>query len=292
MNPIPAPVCFVALAAILALPVGARAVDEGFDRYAVILSRKPFGDAPVEEPPPPAPAPAAESFARALRVCSITKPEGEGPIRVGIVDKAANNAVYMLREGEESPQGIRLVSANLAEEEAVLQKGDEIALLKLGQEPVTPLSGQEAANRRAAPADAASYAERRRQRREALLEQAAQGNAAIERPPPKYTGEELRKHLQEYNLEAIRQGLPALPIELTPEQDLQLVREGVLPPPDGMSLPEPAPEPAPAPEAPRFAAPARQTPPAARNLIDSLPPELRDLQIEDLSAEELEMLLQ
>ena len=31
-------------------------------------------------------------------------------------------------------------------------------------------------------------------------------------------------------MEAIRQGLPPLPLELTPEQDDQLVAEGVLPP--------------------------------------------------------------
>ena len=31
-------------------------------------------------------------------------------------------------------------------------------------------------------------------------------------------------------MEVIRQGLPPLPIPLTPEQDSQLVKEGVLPP--------------------------------------------------------------
>ncbi|HPG01029.1 MAG TPA: hypothetical protein PLE77_13295, partial [Kiritimatiellia bacterium] len=51
-------------------------------------------------------------------------------------------------------------------------------------------------------------------------------------PPaqPKYTGEELERHLQEYQMEVIRQGLPPLPIPLTPEMDNQLVNEGVLPP--------------------------------------------------------------
>ena len=49
-------------------------------------------------------------------------------------------------------------------------------------------------------------------------------------PQPKYTGEELEKHLKEYQMEVIRQGLPPLPIPLTPDMDDQLVKEGVLPP--------------------------------------------------------------
>ena len=47
---------------------------------------------------------------------------------------------------------------------------------------------------------------------------------------PKYTGEELTEHLYNYQMEVIRQGLPPLPIPLTPEQDAQLVAEGYLPP--------------------------------------------------------------
>ena len=50
---------------------------------------------------------------------------------------------------------------------------------------------------------------------------------------PALEGAELEKYLQEYNMELIRAGGelgPALPIELTPDQDAQLVSEGVLPP--------------------------------------------------------------
>ena len=41
---------------------------------------------------------------------------------------------------------------------------------------------------------------------------------------------EEQKELQEYNMDLIRSGLPSLPIPLTPEQDKQLVEEGILPP--------------------------------------------------------------
>ena len=46
-------------------------------------------------------------------------------------------------------------------------------------------------------------------------------------PEPKMTGPELEKHLQNYQLEVIRQGLPPLPIPLTPEMDAQLVAESI-----------------------------------------------------------------
>ena len=59
--------------------------------------------------------------------------------------------------------------------------------------------------------------------------------SAVPQIPPepvkqKYSGEELNKHLSEYKLEVIRQGLPPLPIPLTKDEDDKLVREGVLPP--------------------------------------------------------------
>ena len=49
-------------------------------------------------------------------------------------------------------------------------------------------------------------------------------------PEPKYSGAALEKHLQDYQKEVIGQGLPPLPVPMTPEMDAQLVKEGVLPP--------------------------------------------------------------
>ena len=49
---------------------------------------------------------------------------------------------------------------------------------------------------------------------------------------PAMKGEELQKHLKQYQMDLIRaQGElgPALPLELTPEEDDQLVKEGFLP---------------------------------------------------------------
>lgn len=270
----------VALLVALLAPLGAQAVQEnGFERYAIILSRMPFGEAPIEAAPPPAPKPVTtESFARAFRVCSITQSLGGDHIKVGIVDKGSNNAVFILREGEETEDGIKLVSANLADEEAVLQKGDEIALLKLGEEPVAQLDRKQLASRKPSSSQASSYADRRRERREEILER-SKPKQPTERPPPIHTGPALRKHLQEYNMEAIRQGLPALPIELTPEQDLQLVKEGILEPAPGVPLPAGS----------QLAPELEKT--RAGALIDNLPPELSNMKLEDLTTEELQLLL-
>jgi len=53
---------------------------------------------------------------------------------------------------------------------------------------------------------------------------------------PQLSGEELAKHLREYNLRLIRARArgedlgPVLPIELTPEEAAALVSDGTLPP--------------------------------------------------------------
>lgn len=50
---------------------------------------------------------------------------------------------------------------------------------------------------------------------------------------PRLSGDELKKRLQDYNMKVLRakgELGPPLPIHLTPEQDKQLVEEGILPP--------------------------------------------------------------
>lgn len=193
-----------------------------FERYQVILDRKPFGALPVQETVAPT-QPQAESFAKSLRLSTIIEMD-DGSIKVGFVDTRSGKS-YMMAAGE-SLDGIEVVTANWADEEAVLKQGEEMALIKLATgdvQAITPGTvGRPTAS--AAPGvSRPSWEERRRAR--------AQPPPPPEPPPkPKYTGEELTKHLQEYQMEVIRQGLPPLPIPLTPEMDAKLVSEGVLPP--------------------------------------------------------------
>jgi hypothetical protein len=201
----------------------ALASTPGFERYQVILDRMPFGDPPpAPVAPPPAPTPPHLSFARTLRVTAMYETD-DGLVRVGLVDSNGNKS-FILREDGAPFEGIELVSADYAEGEVVLRKGTEMAVLRMGE---AAQSISEPPQRGARPrvATQASYEERRRARTDALQQRALQ-------PPrePPLTGEALEQHLQEYQMEVIRQGLPPLPIPLTPEMDAQLVAEGVLPP--------------------------------------------------------------
>jgi len=103
--------------------------------------------------------------------------------------------------------------------------------------PATP--GATAAHPAAA---ASSWAERLRMQREQRLRALAAASAPAAPPSPavttassvetSMTHEERIKKLREYNMELIRaRGAkgPPLPIELTPDEDSQLVKEGVLP---------------------------------------------------------------
>lgn len=195
-----------------------------FDRYQVILDRKPFGALPAPEVVV-APTPQAESFAKSLRLSTIIELD-DGSIKVGFVDTRTGRS-YMMAAGE-SQDGIEVMSANWKDEEAVLRQGENMALIKLGTGETRALAPGGQLPQAAAPPPATQMArptweERRRAR-------AAQQPPPEPPPQPKYTGEELTRHLQEYQLEVIRQGLPPLPLPLTPEMDARLVAEGILPP--------------------------------------------------------------
>jgi len=190
--------------------------DEGFQRYQLILSKQPFGQEPPEADI--VQVPASQSFARNLRLSMLF--EGmDGSVRAGIVDNSTKKS-YILAIGE--PQdGLEMVEADIKSSEAMIRKDNEVALFKLEAGPGQAISKSEQSSRQS------SYAERRR----ALLQKVEQQRKEAEPPPePKLTGEALKKHLEQVQMDAIRNGLPPLPLPLTPEMDAQLVKEGVLPP--------------------------------------------------------------
>jgi len=149
--------------------------------------------------------------------------EGEGP-RAGLVEVKGGKS-YLLSPGE-TIDGIRLVSVDMNEEQIVIQRGTEMAVLKLKE---------------ASPAERRPTASGSSLTRPTLTRSVTIGNTPAAAPPaptpapsppapPRLQGEELQRHLQQYQMEVIRKGLPPLPIPLTPEMDRQLVQEGVLPP--------------------------------------------------------------
>lgn len=201
-----------------AVAVAAVADTPDFSKYQVILDRKPFGVAPPPESTAPVFTP-ENSFAKTLRMCALL--EDDNGIRIGLIDQS-NNKNFFLSVGQ-TEEGVELVSANYEDEEAVIRKGAEMAVIKLQSGEIQPLSPAEQQARLNAPQGRRpSYAERRMMRQ--------QQRAAEPPPQPKYTGVELEKHLNDYQMDVIRQGLPPLPIPLTPEMDQQLVNEGILPP--------------------------------------------------------------
>jgi len=206
----------------ISLTVSVLAAD--FSKYQVILNRKPFGTVPPPPPaaPPPQPkaVPPSQSFAKQIRLCALVE-DDEGNIQVGVMNLATQSSFYLTVGNSE--EGIELVSADYENEEAILRKGTEMAVIKIQSGEIEAISPQEAESR--ISKGRASYAERRRLREERRAERQAQPP-----PEPMFKGEELQKHLQEYQLEVIRQGLPPLPIPLTEEMDRTLVEEGVLPP--------------------------------------------------------------
>ncbi len=207
------------LAILILLPAVALCVadDAGFKRYQLILDKQPFGREPPEADI--VQVPASQSFARNLRLSMLF--EGpDGTTRAGIVDSASKKS-YILRIGE--PQdGLEVVEADVKTSEAMVRKDNEVALFKLEAGGGEPISKTEQSSRKS------SYADRRR----ALLKnvEERQPQPAPQPEPPTLTGDALQKHLENVQMDAIRNGLPPLPMPLTPAMDAQLVKEGILPP--------------------------------------------------------------
>lgn len=249
------------------------AVEESpdFSRYQVIVDKHLFGEPLPEVVPASAqpPVPPPKPFVDTLRLCGIT--EERDSAYVSMVDVGVNpNKSSYLKVGEEG-DGIKVLQADVVGGRALLKKGDEERWLSMDQPapaaptPVRTLGAPGPSFMRTAPPapvapvtvnsgamaspSSTSIAERLRQRREALERMKA---AATSPPPPavvaptntavEMTPQERMKKLREYNLELIKaKGAkgPPLPIQLTPEEDDQLVKEGVLPPQAATPSPEP-----------------------------------------------------
>jgi hypothetical protein len=227
---------FIVLAALgTGVCAGGRAAQasltETFDRYQVILERRPFGEAPAA-PDAGVVIPEAPPFVRQVKMCAIT--EDAAGVMVGFLDISQQPPkAYYLAVGE-SEDGYEVLDADYAAERALLRKDGQEEWISM--EGATGLAGADVGGGMSPALSATSgapgtdentarrlsYAERLRRRREAVLERRLE--------QPKLEGDALKKHLEEYQMQLIREGMPALPIPLTPEMDEQLVQEGVLPP--------------------------------------------------------------
>ncbi|MFT5241491.1 MAG: hypothetical protein ACI9OU_002480 [Candidatus Promineifilaceae bacterium] len=211
-----------------------------YDRYQPIVDREPFGALPVTPvatgpvvvvPPEPqfdADNPPKGAFIETLRICAMT--ETDFGLRVGIVDiKTKPQTVYFLYPGE-AENGIKVVEADYANERALLRKNDEtywLGMNDVGANTAPRVATKTPANagaKKSSVTKRMSYSDRLSRRRE--LESA---RMEALRKPVEISGEALKAHIQEMQMDAIRTGKPPLPIPLTREMDDQLVQEGVLP---------------------------------------------------------------
>ena len=213
------------LAGLASVAVAAPAT-KPFEDYQVILDRKPFGAPPDLSQVPERVVPVSESFAATMQLSAIYELD-DGNLRVAVTDKKDNSYFSLIVGEKDDAVGIELLDADYEKGEATLQKGDEVVVLSMNDTAGGQVLNTTEREDRVKQAEARrmSYAERRRQR---MLER----QKPVEIPKPMYTGEELEKHLQEYQMQVIREGLPPLPVQLTPERDAQLVSEGFLPPVD------------------------------------------------------------
>ncbi len=201
-----------------------------FGRYRIILERQPFGDllseAELAAQQQVQVVPAAPPFVKDLQLCFI----GEGPMgqRVGFFNKQSKQSYYLYLD-QTSDDGITVTQIDYADEKVLLKREDEEHWLSMGGSTPPASTGAAPAPAKAPPRDVAtrtalrrtSYAERLRQRRAAIQARAT--------TKPKLEGEDLKKYLQQYQMDLIRKGQPPLPMPLTKEMDDQLVREGHLP---------------------------------------------------------------
>lgn len=216
--------CSVSWAAAVSIKPQPGLPPADFSRYQVILNRMPFGAEPSPEAIAAAAAanlPPAESFTKNLKFCGLALNKLTKAVQVGLYDTAVKKS-YLLAEGEQE-DGILVVQADFANERALLRKGAEEVWMGMNQVQTV------VAPTRAMPAPAGARASVG-----ARSAPPAPGNVLHpERLKPALTGEALKKHLEQYQMDLIRAGGskgPPLPMQLTPEMDQQLVSEGVLPP--------------------------------------------------------------
>ncbi len=206
-----------------------------FGRFQIILDRRPFGDAPAPEAAPEPERTTGPSFADQLQLVAMTIRGGD--IRVGLVDGSVRPPrTYFLFVGDEE-NGLRVVDADYEAETALVARDGDQRVLRMGGSGGTRPRATPGAGMIAGASGGQEQAERRRPRSRRMAAHISEGRrqrmeeeARRREIVPELTGAVLERHLQEYNVQAIREGMPPLPIPLTPEQDAQLVAEGVLPP--------------------------------------------------------------
>lgn len=197
------------------------------ERYDVILDRSPFGSDPLSassDSTSGADQATAEKLGEKYRLSFLLESDA-GEVRAGfhnmkpVLEEPLRGIIM---EGE-SFMGMKLTSVDMANSEATLEYKGKLITFQLSK----------ALTKAVAAAKKASTSPTRR------FGGGFRRKPSTPAPPPqpklspeeqKLRRAEIRKNLQDYQMEVIRTGMPPLPVPLTQEMDDQLVAEGVLPP--------------------------------------------------------------
>ncbi len=197
------------------------------ERYNVILDRSPFGSDPLSTVSTPDTSAQQQKIAAELeKTCRLSYlfEAKNGEIRAGFQNlkaKKGEPASSVIRVGE-SFMSMKLTSVDLVNSEAQLElpNGKPITF-RLSKAPEKVVAKK-------VPTPSRRFGGGFRK-----------STPPAPKPPPapklspeeqKIRREEIRRNLQDYQMEVIRKGMPPLPVPLTPEMDDQLVSEGILPP--------------------------------------------------------------
>ena len=232
--PVPVATPAAAPAPAVVAPAAGSAEPSAFDRYQVILSRMPFGDeaaaaAAAAAANASAAAAAADSFTKNLKLCAITRNHFNKRVQVGLLD-AVTKKSYFLYEGD-MEDGIEVKAADFENEKALVKKGaEEVWMTMSAVAAAAPVVTRGPAGIRMGAAPAPDAFETPKD--PTIVDK----NLRVvdhTKNVPKLPAAELQKRLQDYQMDLIRaagQKGPPLPMQLTPEMDAQLVKEGALPP--------------------------------------------------------------
>ena len=195
------------------------------ERYNVILDRSPFGSDPLSSVTAPDASAKERATAAALekayRLSFLFETE-LGEIRAGFQNlkpKQGEPASSVIRVGE-SFMGMKLKTIDMVNSEATLEHNGQPITFQLTKQPEQPK-----ASVRSSTQPARRFGGGFRSREPAK----SAPTPKLSPEEQKLRREEIRKNLQDYQMEVIRTGMPPLPVPLTKEMDDQLVAEGVLP---------------------------------------------------------------
>ncbi len=210
-------------------------------RYDVIVDRSPFGEDPLVDETKKQEEAAVKALEKDYRLCFLLESQS-GEVRAGFQNKkatAGDPKSVILMVGE-SHGPMKLLDIDLENSSARLQYQGREVTFELTKAPVA--AAQASAARPTAPpsrASSSSSASSQTQRRfgggfrrttPPASEPEETSSPQVSDDEAEQRRQEVRAALQEYQMEVLRQGQPPLPVDLTPEQDDQLVAEGVLPP--------------------------------------------------------------